>query len=197
MSEENIGIKIIDCTKSCKMTRQVRGSDLCTGKARVVGSSIFYDCKEALAEKDRDQRQFFSCDLWDNGLEDSCFSCQLECSNNKNDKMAAVLAQKKELDDVIEKLKPNMVLYGVSAKQVSQISEKYTKKQSDGKRDQMGSEAIQAANFANDALKMILKGNRVDLAFFSLYARKTSGRLKRLRKKGSTRAKAKSQQGSE
>ena len=128
MSEENIGIKIIDCTKSCKMTRQVRGSDLCTGKARVVGSSIFYDCKEALAEKDRDQRQFFSCDLWDNGLEDSCFSCQLECSNNKNDKMAAVLAQKKELDDVIEKLKPNMVLYGVSAKQVSQISEKYTKK---------------------------------------------------------------------
>lgn len=189
MSEENIDIKIIDCTKSCKMTRQVRNSDLCTGKARVVGSNIFYDCKESLAEKTRDQKQFFSCDLWDNGLEDSCFTCQLECSNNKNDEMAAVLAQKKELDDVIEKLKPNMVLYGVSAKQVSQISEKYTKKQSDGKRDPMGTEAIQAANFANNALKMILKGNRVDLAFFSLYAKKTSGRLKRIHNRSKNKKK--------
>lgn len=180
MSKDKSGVKTIDCTKSCKMTRQVRNSELCTGKARVVGSKIFYDCKESLAEKAKDERQFFSCDLWDNGLEDSCFSCQLECSNNKNDEIAAVLAQKKELDDVIEKLRPNMVLYGVSAKQVSQISEKYTEKQSNGKRDPMGAEAIQAANFANSALKMILKGNRVDLAFFSLYAKKTSGRLKRI-----------------
>ena len=97
--------------------------------------------------------------------------------------MKDTLADKKKLDAVIEKLKPNMVLYGVSSEQVATISSKYAKRGADGSRDRMGSEAIKHANFANEALKMILDGKPIDVAFFSLYAKKASGRLKKLKKK--------------
>lgn len=183
-------VKIIDCKKSCKMARQIRESKFCTGQAKVVGTSIFYGCKEGLKEEPKEVRQFYACDLWNVGLEESCFSCKLECVNNKNEELKDVLAEKKELDKVIKELKPNMLLYGVTSEQVEKISSTYTSRQSDGKRNELGSEAISAASFANNALKMIMKGRRVDLAYFALYAKKKSGKIKRLSKKSSKKSKS-------
>jgi hypothetical protein len=165
------------------MSRQIQDSNHCNKKASIVDGGVFFGCKESLKKEPKEVRQFFACDLWNMGLTESCDSCELECINNKNEKMKAVLAEKKKLDLVIDKLKPNMMLYGVSAKQVEDISSKYTKKGASGKKDRMGSEAIRAAGFANEALKMILNGRPIDAAFFSLYAKKTSGRLKKLKKK--------------
>lgn len=182
MSEEKAVIKIIDCTKSCKMTSEMRSSKFCNGKARVVDGSVFYGCNESIKNEEKSVRQFYSCDLWNMDLKESCLTCPLECINNQNEGFARVLEEKKKLDKVIDNLRPNMLLYGVTAGQVEGISSKYTKKQSDGKRDKLGSEAISAANFANEALKMILNGRRIDLAYFALYAKKKSGRIKRLSK---------------
>lgn len=179
----NKKLQVINCLNSCKMTRQVRESDHCTKRASIVDGKAFFGCSESLKAESKEVRQFLSCDLWNMGLTESCFTCELECINNKNDKLKDTLAEKKKLDAVIEKLKPNMVLYGVSAKQVTDISSKYAKRGADGSRDRMGSEAIRAANFANEALKMILNGKPIDAAFFSLYAKKTSGRIKKLKKK--------------
>jgi hypothetical protein len=180
MSEKKSPIKIIDCTKSCKMTSEMRASKFCNGKAKVIEGTVFYGCNENIKNEEKAVKQFYSCDLWNMGLKESCLTCPLECVNNQNKDFAKILEEKKQLEKVIDDLRPNMLLCGVTASQVENISSKYTKKQSDGSRDKLGSEAISAANFANEALKMILKGNRIDLAYFALYARKKSGRIKRL-----------------
>lgn len=183
MSNKKVEIKVVDCTKNCKMTKQMRESDFCNGKAKIVEGQIFYGCKENIKKEARDIRQFYTCDLWNMGLEDSCFTCPLECINNKNEDFAKILEEKRQLDKVISDIKPNMLLCGVSASKVEKISKTYTKKTSSGRENPMGSEAIKAANFANEALKMIMSGKRVDLAFYTLYARNKASRIKKLRKK--------------
>ena len=176
-------MKKIDCSKNCKMTTELRNSRYCEGTAKIVDNKIFYSCKENIKDEPKEVRQFFLCDLWNLELKESCNSCLLECINNKNPKIQEALGEKKKLDAVIEKLKPNMILYGVSSKEVEQISKKYTEKNADGKRNQMGIEAIDAANFANDTLKAAMSGKMIDIAFFTLYARKKSGRIKKLKSK--------------
>jgi hypothetical protein len=182
MSNKKVEIKVVDCTKNCKMTKQMRESEFCNGEAKIVEGQIFYGCKENLKKEAKATRQFYACDLWNMGLEESCLTCPLECVNNKNEDFAKILEQKKQLDKVINDLKPNMLLCGVSANKVDKISKTYTKKNSNGKQNPMGAEAIRAANFANEALKMIMNGKRVDLAFYTLYARKKASRIRKLKK---------------
>lgn len=176
-------MKKIDCSKNCKMTTSLKNSKHCKGYANIVDNTIYYSCKESLKQEPKEVRQFLTCELWNLELKESCKSCLLECTNNQNPKIQTALEEKKKLDKVIEKLKPNMVLYGVSSKQIEQISKTYTQKKSDGKKSQMGSEAIEAANFANETLKAMLSGKLIDVAFFSLYARKKSGKIKKLKSK--------------
>ena len=183
MSDKKSEIKVVDCTNNCKMTSEMKNSNFCTGKAKVVDGLVFYGCKENIKNEPKEVRQFYVCDLWNMGLEDSCYSCPLECTNNKNENFFRVLEEKKQLDKLIEELRPNMLLSGVSAGQVKKISSAYTKKNSDGERNPLGSEAIKYANFANETLKMVLDGKRIDLAFFTLYARRASSRAKKLSKK--------------
>jgi hypothetical protein len=172
----------IDCSKNCKMSKELRKSSYCSQEAVVVDSKIHYSCKEAIKTEPKEVRQFYSCDLWNLDLKESCKTCKLECINNKNEEIKEVLEEKKKLDSVIDKLRPNMMLYGVSSDQVNNISSKYAEKNSKGKRDPSGVEAIKAANFANEALKGIMSGKMIDVAFLTLYARKTSGRLKKMRR---------------
>ena len=176
-------MKKIDCTKNCKMTKELRNSRYCEGTAKIVENKIFYSCKENIKDEPKEVRQFFLCDLWNLDLKESCKTCLLECINNQNPKIKDALAEKQRLDEVIEKLKPNMILYGVSSKEVEQISKKYTEKNADGKRNEMGIEAIEAANFANDTLKAAMNGKMIDVAFFTLYARKKSAKIKKLKNK--------------
>jgi hypothetical protein len=183
MSDKKAKVKIVDCTKSCKMTTEMRNSSFCNGKAKVVDGQIFYGCQENIRNEEKAVKQFYSCDLWNMGLKESCFECPLECINNKNENFAKILEQKKQLDKIVDELRPNMLLYGVTSDQVENISSKYTKKNSDGRPDPMGVEAIKAANFANEALKMVLKGRRVDLAFYTIYAQRTASRVRKLKKK--------------
>ena len=170
------------------MSNELRNSTFCEKTASVVEGKIFYSCRENLIGQNKDVLQFYSCDLWNLGLEDSCNSCKLECINNKNDNLKDTLEERRKLESVIDKLRPNMMLYGVSADQVEGISSKYTEKNADGKKNEAGREAIQAANFANETLKAMMSGKVIDVAFFSLYARKASGRIRRLKKKRKNRS---------
>ena len=182
MSDEKSKIKIVDCTKSCKMTTEMRESEFCNGKAKIVDGQIFYGCQENIREEEKAVKQFYVCDLWNMGLKESCLTCPLECINNKNENFTKILEEKKQLEKLVDDLRPNMLLYGVTAGQVQKISSTYTKKQSDGRPNPAGTEAIKAANFANEALKMISKGRRIDLAYFTLYAKRTASRMKQLNK---------------
>jgi hypothetical protein len=183
MSNKEDIIKVIDCTKRCRMTSTVRDSEYCTGEAKVVDGKIFYGCQEKIKSEPKEVRQFYVCELWDVGLKDSCNTCSLECINNKNEKLEEYLKEKKELEALIEELKPNMILHGVTATQVEKISSVYTKKNSSGERNQMGAEAIKTAKFANKALKMAMSGKRIDLALYTLYARNANKNIKKLKDK--------------
>jgi len=183
MSDKKVKIKIVDCTKNCKMTTVMREGEFCNGKAKIVDGQVFYGCQENIRKEKKDVKQFYSCDLWNMGLKESCFTCPLECINNKNEDFIKILEEKRQLEKIVEELRPNMVLCGITADQVEKISSKYTRNKSNGKPDPMGTEAIKAANFANEALKMAIKGKRIDLAFYSLYARRAAARVKKMKKK--------------
>jgi hypothetical protein len=60
MSDKKTEIKIVDCTKSCKMTTAMRESDFCNGKAKIVEGRVFYGCQEAIKKEGKSVRQFYS-----------------------------------------------------------------------------------------------------------------------------------------
>jgi hypothetical protein len=175
-------MKEISCKETCKMTAEMQNSKFCNGKAKIVDGKIFYGCKENIAKEPVELRQLMTCELWDAGLKESCRTCSLKCVNNKNPNMEKTREEREKLEKLIEQLKPNMILHNVTADEVEKISRKYTEKNSRGERSPIGSEAIAAANFANEALKMALNGGRLDIAYLTLYAKKMSGRIKKHKK---------------
>jgi hypothetical protein len=175
-------MKKINCLETCKMTSEMRNSKFCNGEAKIIDGKIFYGCKENIAKEPVEIKQLMVCELWDAGLKESCKECPLKCVNNQNPNLEKTEEERRKLERLIEELKPNMILCNVTASDVEKISRKYTEKTSKGERSRVGAEAITAANFANEALKMALKGGRVDIAYLSLYARKMSGRIKKHKK---------------
>ena len=172
----------IDCTKTCKMTKAIRESAFCTKKATVADGVVKHGCKELLSNEPKELVRLLGCELWDMELYDSCLTCPLSCVNNKNPEIKRTEEERAKLNSLIEQLKPNMILYGITAEQVEKISSTYTKKAASGKEDELGREAIKIAAFANSALKSIMSGGRVDLAFLTLYARKSSALAKNFKK---------------
>ena len=176
-------MKKISCKETCKMTSEMQKSKFCNGEAKIIDGKIFYGCKENIAKQPVELKQFLTCDLWDAGLKDSCKTCVLKCTNNDNPNLKKTKEEREKLERLIDELKPNMILCNVTASDVEKISRKYTEKTSRGERNQAGSDAIAAANFANEALKLALGGKNLDIAFLTLYAKKMSGRIKKKRKK--------------
>jgi hypothetical protein len=162
------------------MTSEMRNSKYCNEEARIVDGDIFYGCSEAIKSEPESEKLFFACSLWDMGLKDSCNSCRLACKNNDNKEFKKIAAQKKELRVLIEDLRPNMMLYGISANQVEKISNVYTKKGADGEVDQIGAEGIRIANNANKLLRMAMDGKMVNPSFVGAYSKYSQGRLKKL-----------------
>jgi len=173
----------IDCTKTCRMTKAMKSSSFCTKKSRIVEGKIIFGCSEAIASQPKEIVALMACDLWDMGIEESCSTCPLECINNKNPQVIKTKEERKKLARLVEQLKPNMILYGITPEQVERISSTYTKKGASGDPNDLGKEAIKIASFANEALRSILNGQRVDLAFFSLYAKRSSALTKKLKNK--------------
>lgn len=175
-------MKKFNCKETCKMTTEMRNSKFCNGEAKIIDGKIFFGCKENIAREPLEIKQLMSCEIWDAGIKESCKTCALKCINNENPNLQKTKEEREKLEKLIEELRPNMILHNVTADEVEAISRKYTEKTSTGKRSRAGAEAIVAANFANEALKMALKGRRVDIAYLSLYAKKMSGRIKKHKK---------------
>ena len=108
------------------MTAEMQKSKFCTGKAKVIDGKIFYGCKEAIAREPVEIKQLMSCEIWDAGVKDSCQTCPLKCVNNKNPNMQKTKEEREKLERLIEELRPNMMLYTVTADEVEKISAKYT-----------------------------------------------------------------------
>lgn len=160
----------IDCSKKCRMTALIRESKFCNQSAEIAGETVKYGCVSNMSGLTKEEAQYLSCELWDLGLKESCNTCQIVCVNNSNPDFSKTLEDRKKLEKLVQNLKPNMMLYGVSADQVEQISKKYT----GNGGSEIGKEAIKMAEFANSALGAILSGKNVDLSFFTLYAKRAA-----------------------
>jgi hypothetical protein len=167
----------IDCSLKCRMTSAIKSSKFCTKSATITEDGIRYDCAKEMSSLSKEEIQFFTCELWDLGLKDSCNTCNLKCVNNKNPEFQKTLNERKKLEGLIETLKPNMFLYGVSADQVEKISNTYTKNGGSN----LGNEAIKIAKFANQALESILTGKNINLSYFTLYAQRTAALANQLK----------------
>jgi len=170
----------IDCRKTCKMTKIMRDSKYCNGKARVDDGKIIYGCKENIESESKDLIQLHECNLIDMNIKDSCKTCKLSCVNNENEEFKKRARDKEKLDQIVDKLGANMNMFGINPKQSFEISDIYN---SDTEEGEVGREAIKIAGDVQGLLEMISSGKLIDISFVNAYSKHASKKIKNLAKK--------------
>lgn len=170
----------IDCRKTCKMTKIMRESEYCNGKARVEDGKIIYGCKENIENESRELIQLHECSLIDMNIKDSCKTCKLLCVNNENEEFKKRAKEKEKLDQIIDKLGANMNMFGINPKQSFEISDIYNSDTEEGK---VGREAIKIAGDVQGLLEMISSGKLIDISFVNAYSKHASKKITNLAKK--------------
>lgn len=160
------------------MTSEMRSSKYCNEEVRIVDGNTFYGCKEAIKSEPEEVRFFYECKLWDMELKESCKTCTLPCKNNANDAFQKTKEERRRLKNLIEELRPNMIMYGVSAGQIEEASKVYTKKGPDGEPNILGREGIKIAGDANKLLRMAVEGKHINPAYIGAYARRAIRAIK-------------------
>ena len=183
MTEE----KSFDCTKFCKMTTEIRNSKFCTKESKIIDGKVHFGCTKKLSLEPEPVQMFYKCLLWDMGQKESCNTCMLSCTNNKNGKFKEAVKKKERLHKLMKSLEPNMVMYGITAQEIEKISDKYVNSED----NEASNEAIKAAEVAQKSLYAALNGKNIDISFLGLYAQHSSKRIKKLADKAKRKSKKK------
>jgi hypothetical protein len=171
--------KEIDCTKTCRMTTQLRESKFCTKTAKVYDSKIVFGCKEKLAAAPVEIVNHYNCNYWNMEMYDVCDTCNLGCIKNDNINLKEVQAQRERLNKLMESAGPSMVGFGMSPSKAVDVSKKFKELSGDKSGKIYSNTAIEAAEFANNILENVLNGKSVDIAYFQEY---TNNMIKKLNK---------------
>jgi len=163
----------IDCTKNCKMTKEMRSSHHCGGWAEFKDGIFIYSCQVNIASASEQEKNFLNCQLYDNEIYEACKTCPLKCKKNENPDLKASLKESQELKMLIEELRPSMITYGVSEKTIEKISKEYR-----NNKDQKVKSALDAAKLSNEALKLIQKGKMIDLAYLTIVSSRLIKKIK-------------------
>ena len=163
----------IDCTKNCKMTKEMRSSHHCGGWAEIKEGKINYSCQSSLSIASELEKNFLSCQIYDNELFESCKICELKCKKNENKNIKVSEKEMQDLKILIDELRPSMVMYGVSEKTIDKISKEYR-----SNKDSNVKNALNAAKISNEALKLIQKGKPIDLAYLTIISSKLLKKIK-------------------
>lgn len=174
--------KEVDCTKSCRMTRQLRESEFCTGTAEVVGERIAFGCQKKLLEAPKNISNHYSCNLWNMEVYDACNICEIECVKNKNDQMDEIRRQRVKINKLKQTMNPLISNYGIG--NMEDVSKKYQKAMSDLENTDLeniyGREVIKTAEFASGVLNAAFSGKQIDLVYFKDYTNNLINNLKRM-----------------
>ena len=95
----------IDCRKTCKMTKIMRNSKYCNGRARIDDGNIIYGCKENIENESKDLIQLYECNLIDMEIKDYEVSEVLTIPEGNLFRTFVLLKKsldKKPIDDPIE-----------------------------------------------------------------------------------------------
>lgn len=169
--------KEIDCTKTCRMTTQLRESMFCTKTAKVYEDKIVFGCQEKLKGVPVEITNHYSCNYWNMEMYDACDGCNLSCMKNHNMNLKQVQEQRGRIKKLMTDAGPAMFGFGMSPSKAAEISKQF-KKIEDDKTGRVYSEtAIEAAEFANHILNSALNGKSIDIAYFQEYTNDMIGRL--------------------
>jgi len=155
------------------MTQEMRASEHCKSEAEVIDGKVVYSCEQSLLKASELERNFLSCQLWDNQIFEACRSCEIKCKKNTNPNLHISLEESRELKALIESLKPSMVLYGVNEKTIDKISKEYKKT-----KDEKVKYALEAAKISNDSIKLMQKGRTIDIAYLTLLSSRILKKIK-------------------
>lgn len=163
-----------DCSKNCKMTKEMRSSSYCNGTAEVVDGAVIYSCEKNILKASEPEQNFLKCNLWDNQILEACKTCELKCKKNCNPKLKATIEESRELKALIDGLRPSMVLYGVNDKTIEKISKEYKKT-----KDDRVKHALEAAKLSNNSIKLMQKGKPIDIAYLSIVSSRLLKKIKK------------------
>jgi len=178
----NQKFKIIDCSKNCRMTKELRNSSFCNKEAKLIDGKLSYGCHENMSSLSAEEKQLYDCDTWDMGIMEACNTCPLACINNKNPKMAVVKKQKEKIESIVGSINPSIPTFGIDAGTIEQISKTYAESNDEAMMD-YGEEALESAKLAQQFFSSAMKGRHVDLAFFKRASKDRADRLRRLEKR--------------
>ena len=160
-------MKKFNCEESCRMTRQLRGSEFCTKESFVEGSDIKYGCLEELSKQPVEIRNHYKCDSWNLKIYDLCKVCGLDCIKNENEDLEAIREHKEKLKRLMTKVNPSMMGMPVNPMQAEQISKKFSEIHNmDSSESAFTEDAMHAAEFASDILSAVMSGKIIDLCYF-------------------------------
>lgn len=163
-----------DCTKNCKMTKEMRSSSYCDGFAEVIDGNVVFSCQRNMLKASEPEQNFLKCNLWDNQILEACKTCELKCKKNSNPKLQISLEESRELKSLIEGLRPSMVLYGVNDKTIEKISKEYKKN-----KDERVKFALEAAKLSSNSMKLMQKGKPIDIAYLSIVSSRLLKKIKK------------------
>jgi hypothetical protein len=153
--------KEIDCTKTCRMTTQLRESKFCTKTAKVYDSKIVFGCKEKLAAAPVEIVNHYNCNYWNMEMYDVCDTCNLGCIKNDNINLKEVQAQRERLNKLMESAGPSMVGFGMSPSKAVDVSKKFKELSGD--------------KSGNNMIKKLNKESGQGVKEIDFYSRKTMG----------------------
>ena len=158
--------KEIDCSKTCRMTTQLRESKFCTKKAKVYEDKIVFGCTKNLKNLPAEITNHYSCNYWNMEMYDACDSCGLSCMKNANIDLRQVQEQRERIKSLMGNAAPAMAGFGMTPGKAAEISKAFSQIENDKSGRVYSETAIQAAEFANHILENALNGKAVDLAYF-------------------------------
>lgn len=162
-----------DCSKNCKMTKEMQSSRYCSKSAEVIDGAVVFSCQKNIISASETEKNLLNCNLWDNELFESCKTCELKCKKNSNPKLQVSIEESRELKALIDGLRPSMVLYGVDDKTIEKISKEYKKT-----KDERVRYALDAAKLSNNSIKLMQQGKPIDIAYLSIVSSRLLKKVK-------------------
>lgn len=161
--------KEIECKNNCRMTKALRESKYCTGKAKITDEGIVFGCQNELKAAAQEERNLLTCIYDDMGIEEKCFTCPLKCKNNKNKNMETREIEAKELNKILS----SMNTFGVNADYAYDIVDKHKKSGT------MDIETLKALGFSNNLLSKGMSGSSYDISHFHFIMRNFIKKIKK------------------
>lgn len=173
--------KIIDCSKTCRMSNTLKSSSYCNKTCRIEGNDLTFGCQENIKDLPANVRQMYDCNYWDLELYEMCTICELDCVNNKNENLEKIKESKKKIEGILDSLTPGVPSFGMDAETIERIVDVY--KNGTLEEVEAGAEAIQAAEVAQKILSSAMNGGHIDIAYFKEFAKHATERISKKAKK--------------